>query len=72
MYTTQRYSEKIYHKGSEYKKNDLKHHRRINNEKGVQIFNIEKIQDFADRILRYELTLRNEELNYLFKTNLFR
>jgi hypothetical protein len=33
MYVTKRYSAKIYHKGSEYEKNDRKEHERINLEK---------------------------------------
>ncbi|MEO7045537.1 MAG: phage/plasmid replication protein, II/X family, partial [Ferruginibacter sp.] len=72
MSITKRHSEKIYHKGTEYKKHDLKQHQKINNEKGRKIFDIEKLQEFADRILRYEITLRNPELNYLFKHNIFR
>lgn len=72
MFATSRYGAKIYHKGSEYKKNDLKQHLRINAEKGDKIFDTEKIQDFADRILRYEITFRKTELNYLFKHNIFR
>jgi hypothetical protein len=72
MYTTKRYSAKIYHKGSEYKKNDLKEHLRINNEKGVKYFKTDEFQAFSDRMLRYELTIRNAELNSLYKNNLFR
>lgn len=72
MYKTQRYSAKVYHKGTEYKKNDLKEHTKINKEKGKQYFKTEQYQAFADRILRYELTIRNMELNYLHKTHIFR
>ncbi len=103
MYVTNRYSAKIYHKGSEYKKNDLKEHLKYNsekskqfpknsnlfnhkndhnkidvkylkynNEKNKQYFKTELFQAFADRILRYELTIRNTQLNYLHKRKIFR
>lgn len=72
MYTTKRYSAKIYHKGSEYEKNDLKEHEKINKEKGRQYFKTNEYKDFADRILRYELTIRNGMLNYLHKKFIFR
>jgi hypothetical protein len=72
MYTTKRSSSKIYHKGTEYKKHDRKEHEKINRERGDQYFDTRKYQEFADRILRYEVTLRSAELNYLFKHNIFR
>jgi hypothetical protein len=72
MYITKRYSLKIYHKGTEYTKHDKKEHIRINLEKGKQVFNIEDLQIFADRILRYEITLRDTMLSYLYNNNVFR
>jgi hypothetical protein len=72
MYVTKRYSAKIYHKGTEYEKNDLKEHERINQEKGKQYFNTKKFKEFSDKMLRYELTIRNGMLNYLHKHSLFR
>jgi hypothetical protein len=72
MYTTKRYSAKIYHKGTEYEKNDLKEHLKINKEKGRQYFKTEEYKAFADRMLRYELTIRNGMINYLHKKHLFR
>ncbi len=72
MFVNSRYGSKIYHKGSEYKKTDLKQHLRINQEKGFVFFNTDKIHELADRTLRYEITFRNAELNYLFKHNIFR
>lgn len=72
MFANARYGSKIYHKGSEYKKTDLKQHLRINQEKGFEFFKTDKIQELADRTLRYEITFRNAELNYLFKHNIFR
>ncbi len=58
--------------GAEYEKNDIKQHEKINEEKGYQYFKTAKFQAFADRILRYELTIRNNYLNYLHKHNIFR
>jgi hypothetical protein len=72
MYTTKRYSAKIYHKGSEYEKNDLKQHYKINREKGHEYFKTKDFQNLADKTLRYELTIRNTMLNYLHKKHLFR
>ncbi|GAC1423041.1 MAG: hypothetical protein NVS1B13_16550 [Flavisolibacter sp.] len=72
MYKTKRYSFKIYQKGAEYRENDSKQHKRINKEKGYNYFDIPALQNFADRIIRYELTVRNTEFNYLYKRNLFR
>ena len=72
MYVTKKYSAKIYHKGSEYKNYDSKEHAKIIKEKGYEYFRIEKFQAFADRILRYELTIRNGYLNYLYKHKIFR
>jgi hypothetical protein len=72
MYTTKRYSAKIYHKGSEYEKNDMKEHEKINKERGYNYFDTKKLQNFSDKILRYELTIRNAHLNYLHKQYIFR
>jgi hypothetical protein len=72
MYATQRYSLKIYHKGTEYKKHDRKEHERINKEKNSDYFNIAGLQLFADKILRYEVTLRDSMLSYLFNHKVFR
>lgn len=72
MYVTKRYSAKIYHKGSEYAKHDAKEHEKYNRDKGKEYFNIEKFQLLADKTLRYELTIRNQYLNYLFKQHIFR
>src|SRR5205085_12548093 len=58
MYVTSRYSAKIYHKGTEYEKHDKKEHLKYNKEKATQYFKTEKLQAIADRVLRYELTLR--------------
>lgn len=72
MYTTKRYSMKIYHKGTEYKKHDKKENERINKEKGYEHFKIDRLQSFADKILRYEVTFRDTMLSYLFNHKVFR
>ena len=72
MYVTKRYSAKIYHKGTEYAKHDIKEHLAYNKKKGIQYFKTDKIQKCADRMLRYEITFRNAYINYLHKTKLFR
>jgi len=72
MYKTKRYSAKIYHKGTEYEKHDKREHRKINKEKGRNYFNIEGLQRFSDKILRYEITFRSSYLSYLFRQNIFR
>ena len=72
MYITKRYSLKVYHKGSEYLKHDRKEHIRINNEKGRKIFDIDGLQEFANKILRYEVTFRDTMFSYLYNHNLFR
>lgn len=72
MYVTNRFSAKIYHKGTEYERHDKKEHLKYNNEKRVEYFKTKSLQVFADRILRYELTLRNPFLNYIHKRHIFR
>ena len=72
MYVTQRYSAKVYHKGAEFRKNDMKQMRKINEEKKKEYFKVEAYEKLADRTLRYELTFRNTMINYLHKMYLFR
>jgi hypothetical protein len=72
MHASKRSTSKIYYKGSEYRQNDKKEHLRINSEKGYPYFDIARLEELASRTLRYELTIRNAELNYMFKHNIFR
>lgn len=72
MYITKRYSMKIYHKGSEFRKNDKNELLKINREKGSDYFNVDQLESMADRILRYEITFRQKMLSDLFNTILFR
>lgn len=61
FYKTKDYSFKIYHKGTEFKKNDLRQLLKGNPLK----LHLEEVSDLADRILRYELTARKGLFNYL-------
>lgn len=72
MYASKRYSVKVYHKGTEYAKHDRKENERINKEKNFDYFNIDALQAFADRMLRYEVTFRDTMLSYLFNHGVFR
>jgi hypothetical protein len=72
MFKTERYSLKIYHKGPEYTKHDRKEHEKINKQKGYEYFDINGLQSFADRMLRYEISIRDKMLSYLFNHYVFR
>lgn len=65
LYVTKRYSFKIYHKGTEFHKHDLKHLAN-NNPKG---FSIPQLKEISDKILRYEITFRSSFIEYLFIQN---
>lgn len=83
--TTDRYSAKIYHKGSEYNSKDgeRKHHEKINKTKKKEIFKIENkydkdghlisegLQSYSDRILRYEISFRNSMMSHLYRKKIF-
>jgi hypothetical protein len=71
VYKTERYSFKVYHKGTEFAKNDAKKLREVN-ESGAGKFDVDHYQKFADKILRYEMTFRNSQISYLFMNHLFR
>lgn len=66
FYSTKRYSFKIYHKGTEFNKNDKKELAN-NNPKG---FVIPELAHQADRILRYEMTFHRSGLDYVFKQDI--
>ncbi|HEY8657511.1 MAG TPA: phage/plasmid replication protein [Hanamia sp.] len=65
LYVTKRYSFKIYHKGTEFKKNDRKELIKKNPTK----HSLDDLQDISDRILRYEITFRKAQIDYLFEKN---
>ncbi|WP_430814640.1 phage/plasmid replication domain-containing protein [Carboxylicivirga sp. RSCT41] len=83
---TDRYAAKIYHKGSEYSSKDgeRKHHLQVNKKLGKEQFPIqskydkdfghmlsEGLQDYSDRILRYEISYKNAYMSALYKKFLF-
>ncbi|MFT3679208.1 MAG: phage/plasmid replication protein [Ferruginibacter sp.] len=61
MYITRRYSFKVYHKGTEFKKKDFYQLAK----KNPLNLPIQYLQDQANTILRYEMTFRKGMLNYL-------
>ncbi|WP_462265544.1 phage/plasmid replication domain-containing protein [Mucilaginibacter sp.] len=63
MYVTGRYSFKVYHKGTEFKRNDRKELQK----KNPTGENLDHLQSMADRILRYEVTFRKSQFDYLFR-----
>lgn len=65
FYTTKRYSFKIYHKGTEFKKHDKKQLIKNNPTKE----SLDTLQEISDRILRYEVTFRKAQIDYLFEQN---
>ena len=71
VYKTERYSFKVYHKGTEFAKNDAKKLHEVN-ESGKGRFDVDFYQKFADKILRYEMTFRNSQISYLFMNHIFR
>jgi len=82
---TEKYSAKIYHKGSEYesKNGELSHHRKMNEKAKKTIFQVdneydengklikEGLRSISDRMLRYEITFRNSHLSYIFRRKMF-
>lgn len=64
MYITTRYSFKIYHKGTEFKKNDYKQLVKANNPKNLPL---QYFLDESDKMLRYEMTFRKSQINYLLQ-----
>jgi len=71
-YTTQDYTFKIYYKGAEFEKHDKRQLLKINKRKNGNHFDIERIQDLADRTIRYEMEFRPGYINKLYKSKLFR
>jgi len=63
MYTTRRYSFKIYHKGTEFEKNDRKELLKSN----PRGYKLEELQAAADCVLRYEMTFRSSYFDYVLE-----
>jgi len=72
MFYNQNYSAKVYHKGTEYANCDLKEHKKINKEFKKKIFDTDLLQEVSDKILRYEVSIRNRQLSYLYNNKIFR
>lgn len=70
-FPTRDYTLKIYHKGSEFRQHDKKQLLKINKKLGFNYFDIKTIQDYSDRIVRYEVEFRNGMLNHLYKKYVF-
>lgn len=68
-FSTSDYAFKIYHKGAEFKEHDRK---KIIQRKLWPPVLVNEVQAVADRIIRFELSLRNGLLNSLFKDYIFR
>lgn len=66
QYVTRRYSFKIYHKGTEFRKHDKSELVKSPNKLRIPL---EYIEQQADKILRYEMTFRNSMLNWVFSQN---
>ncbi|TXG99096.1 MAG: hypothetical protein E6R08_02865 [Nevskiaceae bacterium] len=72
FYKNEYYSFKIYHKGTEFKKHDAVEMRRLNKLRKRLVFDVNKYQAVADRILRYEMTIRSQWMSRLYRQQLFR
>lgn len=70
MHKTDRYSFKVYHKGTEFKRNDAKELRKLN--AAGASYDVAHYQQFADTILRYEMTFRNSYMSHLHMNLIFR
>ncbi len=82
---TERYTAKIYHKGSEYTSSngEIGRHRKINEEQQEEKFPVdnkfdeegnvirEGLHSIADRILRYEISFRSSYMAHLHKKHLY-
>lgn len=72
LYTNSRVSHKIYHKGDEFRKTDRRHLLAVNRAAGRLYFNVENLQELADRTLRYEVTMHAKYLSYVHLRKVFR
>lgn len=72
FYKSSLYSFKIYYKGDEFVKNDLKELQSLSRKRGFLPMDLELVSDLASRTLRYELTIHNQYLSYIFYQTVFR
>lgn len=70
------YKKVVYHKGAEYERNDRKKHEQINRKFKAAgrkaVFDVDFLQELADRTLRYEVSIRPDKMIYLFNEKCFR
>lgn len=66
MYKTENYAFKIYHKGEEFEKHDAKELHKARRHKGNDGIDIMELQNWANRVLRYEVSFRRGMFNYVF------
>lgn len=71
-YVGEGYSQKIYWKGAEFRNNDKKELIKINEKNGKQKFEIQRLEELADRTLRYETTFRSSWMSDRYRRNIFR
>lgn len=63
QYHTDNYSFKIYHKGTEFRKNDLNKLLKNN----PMCLDLNEVSEVADKMLRYEMSCKKGLLNYVFR-----
>jgi hypothetical protein len=71
------YTLKIYHKGAEFNhlrngESDKKGLININKDLNYEKYNIDELQSFADRILRYEVEYKKPGMNYIYKSKIYK
>jgi hypothetical protein len=69
---TKYFTFKVYHKGTEFFKTDRKGLIDINHAEGWRKYEIDDLQNFANRILRYEIEYKKTGLNYLYKQRIYK
>lgn len=63
QFLTSNYSFKIYHKGTEFRKNDFKQLTKYNPNK----YDLKELKEISNRMLRYEITIRKTGMMYVFR-----
>jgi hypothetical protein len=72
FYSTEYFAAKIYHKGTEYRKNDMTKNLNVNKKNRQDVFPVfdsggqQGLSSVADRILRYEISFKKSFLQYYF------
>jgi len=71
FYVGRGWSFKVYKKGVEFRKNDLKKLEKYNQEKPNK-FKLTELTNVADRTLRYEMTMQNVYLSRIYRSEFYR